>query len=551
MITTFHHTGRICKSILFCGVLCIGLASYAETIGWWHFDEKDPSGKTTGAVGEIVNSVSSAYGAGKVFSADSTGAIGADTDYYPVYSGVQRDANRPLNIYDPVTGLTHVNRSALTFVKDGTASANNGGGVDIPNETQFKISTYTVELFFKSTDSTFETIAPIVGKTYSSFSTTESWQIGLLTNGKLFMRYSGSTTSTSGAGSARINDGAWHHLALVCSYDGASSTFSLYVDGNLDIGPLTKSGATKQATTFGDIYLGAYGLPGRKLAGTVDELRISNVALEPEQFLQVAEPACPPVVNKDTLVWMSMDGEAGANFADHSSEYDRRTATAANWNATTNARITATLVRKNDAGAATFDTNVVKPFLRCGTDRNTVSTNATSCLLAPEGESGYSFQLSSYNYCASSFTAEMFFLAPVDGGTAAQTLLKSNSHFQLTLNGSGSVGKILFVYWNGGTWTNGGTIGSELRDGSWHHVALVYDKPAANLKVYLDGSEAKNVEGVNLTDSEGDCYVGSSHDKTQLFNGNIDSVRITKGALSREMFLCGSKGCTGFMLTFR
>lgn len=546
---------KCCRFFLF--GLCVASASAAsaETIGWWHFDEQDPGGKTTGAAGEIVNSASSEYGAGKVFSADSTGAVGTDANYYPVYTDVQKDANRLLRIYDPVTGETHVNRASLTFVKDGTASANNGGGVDIPNEAQFRISTYTVELFFKSTDSTFDAPVPIVAKPTSSFTSgAESWEIGLLTSGKLFMRYNKGTSGTNpGDGKAVVNDGKWHHLALVCSYDSETnvSTFNLYVDGKLDISK-TRAEATSHATVFGDIYLGAYGgKTGRKLAGTVDELRISNVALEPEQFLRVAEPVCPPVVTEDTLVWMSMDGATGESLADHSEGISGGDA---NWNETTNSAIAATLVRKGDAGAATFDADVKKPFIRIGKDQETLVTNVTSCLLTPEGAAaGHSFHLSDYAYAAKSFTVEMFFRAPTDGGTAAQTLLKSNYRFQLTLNGDqNEIGKILCVYWqNGETWKNGGMIGKNLADGQWHHVALVYDKPTSVLKTYLDGKVAKEKSEVTLSETEKDCYVGSSHDQTQLFKGNIDSVRITKRALSPEEFLHDCKGPSGLVLIVR
>ena len=545
------------KAILSGVTLCSGLAIHAETIGWWHFDEQNPGGKTTGSPSEIVNAVSADYGAGKVFSADNTGAIGTDSTYYPVYTAVPSDANRVLSIYDPVTGHTHTNRASLTFVKDGTASANNGGGVDIPNEEQFRISTYTVELFFRTTDTAFDTIAPIVGKVYTSFGAgSESWQIGLLTNGKLFLRYSGSSSSTSG-GNAVVNDGVWHHLALVCSYDGTDSRFKLYVDGVIDI-EKTKSGATKQSTSFGDIYLGAYGLPGRKLAGTVDELRISNVALEPEQFLRVAEPDCPQVVTDDTLVWMSMDGAANASLADCALEYVKSSTSCANWNETTNATIEAALVRKNATGTATFAADVVKPCVHIGNnkkDKETVCTNSASCLLAPEGTtSGYLFQLSEYNYCSASFTTEMFFRVPQDGGTDARTLLKSNGHFQLTLNSGDTSGKIRLVYWTAEKgWTDGGRIGEGLVDGCWHHVALVYDKLNATLGVYLDAVEQKTIQNINLADGAAACFVGGSHDKTQLFNGNIDSVRITKGALPPDSFLygCDAPPPPGFVLIIR
>ena len=539
------------RTILFVLMLGVGLACSAETIGWWHFDEQDPGGKTTGADGEIVNAASSEYGAGKVFSADSAGAVGTDANYYPVYSGIPKDANRLLKIYDPMTGETHVNRASLTFVKDGTATANNGGGVRILNNKAFRIPNYTVELFFKSTDATFDTIAPIVGKGKSGFQT-ESWQIGMLTSGKLFMRYSGAASSTSGSGTAKVNDGQWHHLALVCAYDGSNSTYTMYVDGKEDFSK-TKAGETAYATGStgnDDILVCAYPHKGRKLAGTVDELRISDVALEPEQFLRLMEPACPPVVTDDTLVWMSMDGIAGESLAAYSEGVGGGDA---NWNETTNSAITATLVRKNDAGTATFDADVKKPFVRIGKKYETITTNTASCLLSPEGTtSGYLFKLSEYNFCATSFTAEMFFRAPTDGGTESQTLLKSNYHFQLTLNGSGSTGKIFFVYWDADQkWTNGGTVGTELRDGQWHHLALVYDQTEKKLKVYLDGAVSKSIDNVTLYDKEAASFIGSSNAQDQIFKGNIDSVRITKRALSPEELLHACKAPLGLVLVVR
>jgi hypothetical protein len=221
------------------------------------------------------------------------------------------------------------------------------------------------------------------------------------------------------------------------------------------------------------------------------------------------------------------------------------------WNEAANSTVTATLQRKNDAGAAIFDADVVKPFLRCGSDRGTLSINSASCRMAPDGESGYLIELSDYNYCGESFSAEMFFKNSVMSGTGAQTLIKSNRHFQLTLNGNGSVGKILIVYWNDGVWKNGGTIGAELQDGNWHHVAMAYDKSKGVIRFYLDGKEQRIIENVNLTDGAEKCYIGSSHDKTQLFNGNIDSVRITKGVLAMDEFLLGCRAPKGFNLVVR
>lgn len=63
----------------------------------------------------------------------------------------------------------------------------------------------------------------------------------------------------------------------------------------------------------------------------------------------------------------------------------------------------------------------------------------------------------------------------------------------------------------------------------------------------------KTIQNVNLADGAASCFVGGSHDKTQLFNGNIDSVRITRGALPPGSFLygCDAPPPPGFVLIIR
>jgi hypothetical protein len=95
----------------------------------------------------------------------------------------------------------------------------------------------------------------------------------------------------------------WYHAAVV--NDG--STLSLYLDtygdgnGYVLQSQTTVNGALADANAVWTIGKGAYG--GNLtdwFNGTIDEVRISNTALSPDQFLFVPEPA--------TLVLLGLGG---------------------------------------------------------------------------------------------------------------------------------------------------------------------------------------------------------------------------------------------------
>ena len=88
-----------------------------------------------------------------------------------------------------------------------------------------------------------------------------------------------SGAGTSVAGPAAVA-GAWHHVAY--TYDG-SAVDTLYVDGVAYTGAFThQSGAT---TT---VYLGTYSPKSELLNGSLDDVRIYNVALTATQIAQLA-----------------------------------------------------------------------------------------------------------------------------------------------------------------------------------------------------------------------------------------------------------------------
>ena len=86
-------------------------------------------------------------------------------------------------------------------------------------------------------------------------------------------------------GSIVINDGNWHHV--VGTWDGATNTIALYIDGNLDDAWTTSYFVMRSTET--ELGIGSNPPQGGKryfFNGTVDEVAIYNRALTPEEIQQ-------------------------------------------------------------------------------------------------------------------------------------------------------------------------------------------------------------------------------------------------------------------------
>ena len=520
------------------GAVLLGIATVSPACGdvvlWHHFDERAP-GDTAQANDVFTNSVSESCGSGRAYSINTGTAPGSDPAFMPKFA-VPCYVD---NVYDPVSGTAYANAASISFRTEGTSSALAGGAVVIADDPKFRLDNYTVECFVCTTGGTFNTIAPIVGKIYGNAFTSESWQIGMLTNGKLFMRFSGSNSSTTGEGSHVINDGVWHHLALTCSYDATKneSTYTMYVDYVEDFAR-TATGSTRYGTVAGqnDIYVGGYRHAGRKFNGMIDELRISDKALSPSQFLC---RLLPPFIDSDTIVWMPFDGYNGMSALETPNLVRSLSSTA---KTVGNVPVS---IYSNDVVSATLRDNYIQPPA-CG--------NLTSVFFRTNGVagSGSCVRTADCDYFVTNFTAELFFktAGKIKPGVS-QTLLKisESPYLQLTLDNT-HPGQIILAYgnmFNGaaspGTWTNGGYYGTNLDDGKWHHVAVVYDADNLTLKLYIDLGLAIAKNNVRLSPEAAICAIGSNVNATgQFFHGWIDSVRITRKALEATEFLNVSHG---------
>lgn len=74
------------------------------------------------------------------------------------------------------------------------------------------------------------------------------------------------------------DDGNWHHVAAI--RDAAAGTFRLYVDG-VNVSSGSWSGYALNNETSKNLYIGNDGGSGNYFKGTIDEVRLKNVAVSP------------------------------------------------------------------------------------------------------------------------------------------------------------------------------------------------------------------------------------------------------------------------------
>ncbi|MCC6235006.1 MAG: immunoglobulin domain-containing protein [Verrucomicrobiales bacterium] len=147
---------------------------------------------------------------------------------------------------------------------------------------------WTLSLWFRTTPGETRSMA-LIGM--GGIHVSGGFHVGLNLYGSAVAAYAGDGRTLTSA--AVVNDGQWHHLALVRALDGDTR---LHLDGgaararNIN-GPVVPNGVPLQ--------LGAFGTPGdtvdvAPLEGAIDDLQIYNVALpEPAVNLLAQQPGQP------------------------------------------------------------------------------------------------------------------------------------------------------------------------------------------------------------------------------------------------------------------
>lgn len=95
----------------------------------------------------------------------------------------------------------------------------------------------------------------------------------------------------------RVDDGKWHHIAVVVKQSGDSKTFSWYHDGDLYNNQSKTFSGTVSPMTSGAVWHIGTNNGGRAFDGWIDSLRVTLRALEPSEFLRAEkEPGLTIIV---------------------------------------------------------------------------------------------------------------------------------------------------------------------------------------------------------------------------------------------------------------
>lgn len=366
-------------------------------------------------------------------------------------------------IWDGLLGAAlNTNNVRALFCKEANPAngSKDGGFVGITNAYAFfrtessptNVRPFTLEMFVK-VNSFSNQWTDVFGLMRSNGNATVALQIR--SSGDLQVRRDynaiGTTNGAAGWNSGtlisdfRLTNQVWHHIAIV--YNGATR-LRFYLDhewlgGDLYTGPLM----LEQAYARLNLGWGNSNV-GQPFDGFIDEARLTEGELSPNQFLRAglqtnALHVFYPLCTGGTL--STIPSSLGSNAL--LSAY----ATNASW--VVPAAKTGTLLFNNTAYLVT---NVVA---LSGTTKIQIPALAFAALQA--------------------FTMEC--VVKLDNAAVSGTVLAKPGDWQLTVNA-------------GGLAFNGVTIGTQLSDLAFHHVAVVYDGTQSS--VYIDRTRVATVSGV-------------------------------------------------------
>ena len=545
--------------------LALPSASLSDTISWWHFDECDPG---TTAPANTVASDQKPTTYAHVYTVGDSGAMSSthenSGDYLPTYT----KPFRGLAVYDPVTDTTRTNNAAMKFRVDrgGSSPDTNagrawyGGALKFDGGYNLYSSLYgktnlTVEAFVCTTGGVYNLFAPIVASVGGTSFTAERWALYMRDDGTIAVRFAAGGGDPSvwynggGLGKAKVNDGVWHHVAF--TYDG--SYVRIYVDYALDKKNSDGSdriyGKTGNMPTYSAdnaTWVGGYAYGNasdgsRKFPGVIDEVRVSNATLQPEQFLRMQRLDA----DDDDVVRASFEpDEYGFTQNDYMNLSD---------NLGPN-RIKVLFRRGNVADTSSYDTITnAGAVIAAGLYSDLWPENIASYYHAtnvPSANSTNNYiqvpfvsqKISGSDGAAASYTAEMFYKTrnTVRGTTDnRQVLMKfgGTPYFNVLFNALDS--GLLYSYRiDGGQIYHSTSAGAD--DGKWHHVACVVDGTAQTISFYFDYQLARTATGTlpNVGAISSSMFFGAKENGGgQFFDGWMDDIRVTRRALTPDEFL--------------
>ena len=177
----------------------------------------------------------------------------------PMYAGIVK------------SDAEYVANSAFSF------TATNEDYVDCGNDPELQLGTHdlTIEFWFKSSAGGVKRIVGNGGTTTSD----DGYSIWILGNGKIRASFSDGTTSEAKQNETVVNDGNWHHCAVVFDRD---DVLWVCVDGTCVTKPIDTLSDLNCDNTNDTFVLGRKSTTNsaQSYTGSLDEVRIWNTALD-------------------------------------------------------------------------------------------------------------------------------------------------------------------------------------------------------------------------------------------------------------------------------
>lgn len=500
-----NSTGVGC-AILTMAVMTAELAS-ANTVAWWRFEDSDAGSPAT----TLVNAVDSANLPGTATVLSGQGL--------PLFA----DGFESAVLWNPSASQASANARSLRFAD----SNGNAGRVEIASDETLHPKTFTIEFFFKyEATGELPNWKPLVGMMNNS--NKEAFYLRLhKTSGtdpkpSISVRFHNAdgTSRSSDFAQADLADGKWHHVAMCVYQEGENWKARCFADYQ-SIGLCTLSEPVH--------YVDGYPLLiGGNFPGLIDEVRLSDTVLDPKDFLRLHEVS--PIADTSTAVYLDFSTRPAVNKAPSESPFS-----------------VSDELNAKSATALTDETP--GSVVRADSWTKTSLANATALTIAtsdacPTSPGRLTYDDTANRLSTGSFTAELFFRVDDFGdATSSSTgdciyLFCSPTWFLRIMRADHS----LSSYFKIGGKDVSLPLNTKLEAGEWHHVAIVYNKEAQTLAVYLDYQRKNSQSNVTLDIREssyptaiaGGMWSGGQY---QFTRGAIDEVRITRRALKPAEFL--------------
>ncbi len=522
---------------------CLISNGLSATSAYWAFEDQAPGVVATTLVSEVNGDV-------LVGQAKNTGGNARNPAHHADVPGT--------NIYNGLFGaLLNTNNSASLYFTNAAAfpsqtNSQSGGYVEVTNVTSLLCPTnFTIEFFTKIARDVDWPL--LIGKSRENGGA--SWGIDLDRSNPIKLRMDtqplGQPGTTNGFNQnwvgPNIQDGKWHHVAV--TYNTPTRTASMYVDYILRTS--TPQSTHEVVYTNFSLFIGKGAGSNQAFDGWLDEIRLSDTVLQPNQFLRTY------AVPEDAQLYYTFDDAAIVPS----------TAT------TLVSEAHSPAMNGLTAGSAqrpTFSTNVAPDSttkISQGYRGMTVNADNRSSLLFvntglpanTNAMTGGQVAIPGYLH-PTNFTVEAFFkmnrhvnypllVGKVRAGDSPSWPLSlANTNWSL---GLGDVVRVRTDTYPEG-WVLGDHTATEnynagfnqgyystfnADDGKWHHVAFSYETPTKQVKIYVDYALKATGTSINpIIFTDGDILVGNGAGE-RAFDGWIDEVRITPRVLEPAEFL--------------